>query len=68
MSSRVKTTSAAPRSSSSEAPKAPQGNDRHAMVDRQGFAVGCDDTPIFYRVRELGLSNTCTERPSSRAR
>ncbi|MGZ3427324.1 MAG: alpha/beta fold hydrolase, partial [Polyangia bacterium] len=51
MNSRAKTTSAAPRSSSSgnEAPS--DGGERHTLVDRQGFAVGCDDTPIFYRVR-----------------
>ncbi|MDB4965682.1 MAG: alpha/beta hydrolase fold protein [Myxococcales bacterium] len=52
MSSRAKTTSAAPRSSTSaEASDATPRNDRHTMVDRQGFAVGCDETPIFYRVR-----------------
>jgi pimeloyl-ACP methyl ester carboxylesterase len=39
MNSRAKTTSAAPPSSS------------QSQVDRQGFAVGCDETPIFYRVR-----------------
>jgi pimeloyl-ACP methyl ester carboxylesterase len=52
MSSRAKTTSAAPRNSRTEASDAgPVGDGRHTMVDRQGFAVGCDDTPIFYRVR-----------------
>jgi pimeloyl-ACP methyl ester carboxylesterase len=51
MSSRAKTTSAAPRSSSSGNQSPADGGERHALVDRQGFAVGCDDTPIFYRVR-----------------
>lgn len=58
MNSRAKTTSAAPRSSRSEASDTPQGPpdpggervDRH-LIDRRGFAVGCDDTAIFYRVR-----------------
>jgi pimeloyl-ACP methyl ester carboxylesterase len=49
MSSRAKKTSAAQRSRDSEA--SPSRVDRPALVDRQGFAVGCDDTPIFYRVR-----------------
>jgi pimeloyl-ACP methyl ester carboxylesterase len=37
----------APRSSSSSAATTHE----HPLVDRQGFAVGCDGTPIFYRVR-----------------
>src|SRR6266542_3531728 len=49
MSSRAKKTSAAQRSKGSEA--SPLRVDRHPHVDRQGFAVGCDETPIFYRVR-----------------
>jgi pimeloyl-ACP methyl ester carboxylesterase len=51
MNSRAKTTSAAPRSSSSGNEASSDGGERHTLVDRQGFAVGCDDTPIFYRVR-----------------
>src|SRR5262245_42115797 len=62
MSSRAKTTSAVPRSSRkraagevsaqvvpppAEAPVAP------VRVDRQGFAVGCDDTPVYYTVSGL---------------
>ena len=42
MSSRAKTTSAVPRSSPLEAT---------AEINRQGFAVGRDHTPIYYRVR-----------------
>jgi pimeloyl-ACP methyl ester carboxylesterase len=44
MSSRAKKTSAARPSSDPV-----EGN--AALVDRQGFAVGCDGTAIFYRVR-----------------
>jgi pimeloyl-ACP methyl ester carboxylesterase len=51
MNSRAKTTSAAPRSSDSGTPAVSDGGERQTLVDRQGFAVGCDDTPIFYRVR-----------------
>jgi pimeloyl-ACP methyl ester carboxylesterase len=51
MNSRAKTTSAAPRSSSSGSNEVSDGGERPTLVDRQGFAVGCDDTPIFYRVR-----------------
>jgi len=56
MNSRAKTTSAAPRSKHSgndgQVPTVGDGGgERHALVDRRGFAVGCDDTPIFYRVR-----------------
>ena len=50
MNSRAKTTSAAPRSSHSGSSVASDGDERPTLVDRQGFAVGCDDTPIFYRV------------------
>jgi pimeloyl-ACP methyl ester carboxylesterase len=55
MNSRAKTTSAAPRSNTPGNEAAPSdgdegGGDRHPLVDRRGFAVGCDDTPIFYRV------------------
>ena len=49
MNSRAKTTSAAPRSSD-PATEGTASDERHAHVDRKGFAVGCDDTPIFYRV------------------
>ena len=53
MSSRAKTTSAAPPNS---APDSTIDNPAPipaaaAIVDRQGFAVGCDGTAIFYRVR-----------------
>jgi len=51
MNSRAKTTSAAPRSSSSGTQAGSDGDGRPTLVDRQGFAVGCDGTPIFYRVR-----------------
>jgi pimeloyl-ACP methyl ester carboxylesterase len=51
MSSRAKTTSAAPRSSDSGNQGSSAGDERLTLVDRQGFAVGCDGTPIFYRVR-----------------
>jgi len=51
MNSRAKTTSAAPRSSSSGNEGSSAGDERLTLVDRQGFAVGCDGTPIFYRVR-----------------
>jgi pimeloyl-ACP methyl ester carboxylesterase len=53
MSSRAKTTSAAPRSSDSgnQGQGESSGDERLTLVDRQGFAVGCDGTPIFYRVR-----------------
>src|SRR6478609_1753766 len=44
MSSRAKTTSAAPRNSSSGTTPASGGDERPTLVDRQGFAVGCDDT------------------------
>jgi pimeloyl-ACP methyl ester carboxylesterase len=54
MSSRAKTTSAAPRSKDSGTPAGSSGDERPTLVDRQGFAVGCDDTPIFYRVRGPG--------------
>src|SRR5438874_8807274 len=40
MSSRAKTTSAVPRSKLSPLQR----------IDRQGFAVGRDETPIYYRV------------------
>jgi pimeloyl-ACP methyl ester carboxylesterase len=50
MNSRAKKTSAAPRSNDSGASPL-QGGERQTLVDRQGFAVGCDDTAIFYRVR-----------------
>jgi pimeloyl-ACP methyl ester carboxylesterase len=46
MNSRAKTTSAAPPSSKST-PALPA---QPGLIDRQGFAVGCDETPIFYRV------------------
>jgi pimeloyl-ACP methyl ester carboxylesterase len=46
MSSRAKKTSAAPPSSAVDA-----SSGIAALVDRQGFAVGCDGTAIFYRVR-----------------
>src|SRR4051812_37060422 len=49
MNSRAKTTSAAPPSSN-VSPAAPASSE-HPLVDRQGFAVGCDGTPIYYRVR-----------------
>src|SRR5260370_15768629 len=49
MSSRAKKTSAAPPSSTSRISTATSGS--AAFVDRQGFAVGCDGTAIFYRVR-----------------
>src|SRR3954467_10153077 len=42
MSSRAKTTSAVPRSNKQSLAS--------SEVDRQGFAVGRDHTPIFYRV------------------
>jgi len=52
MNSRAKTTSAAPRSNHSGTEgKSEGGDERLTLVDRQGFAVGCDGTPIFYRVR-----------------
>jgi pimeloyl-ACP methyl ester carboxylesterase len=51
MNSRAKKTSAAPRSSDSGNEGSSDGGERPTLVDRQGFAVGCDDTPIFYRVR-----------------
>lgn len=51
MNSRAKKTSAAPRSSDSGNDGFSDGGERPTLVDRQGFAVGCDDTPIFYRVR-----------------
>ena len=51
MNSRAKTTSAAPRSSDSGNHGSSSSDERPTLVDRQGFAVGCDDTPIFYRVR-----------------
>jgi pimeloyl-ACP methyl ester carboxylesterase len=55
MSSRAKTTSAAPPNSASatsidESVENPAPT-RAAIVDRQGFAVGCDGSAIFYRVR-----------------
>lgn len=50
MNSRAKKTSAAPRSNDSGNENS-DGGERPTLVDRQGFAVGCDDTPIFYRVR-----------------
>jgi len=50
MNSRAKKTSAAPRSSDSGKEATSDGGERPTLVDRQGFAVGCDDTPIFYRV------------------
>jgi pimeloyl-ACP methyl ester carboxylesterase len=43
MSSRAKTTSAVPRSKQ-------QPSDPPATVEREGFAVGRDHTPIYYRV------------------
>src|ERR1700753_2523499 len=48
MSSRAKTTSAAPPSSTDLGILPPQ---HAAMIDREGFAGGCDGTPIYYRVR-----------------
>jgi len=51
MNSRAKKTSAAPRSNDSGNQGSSDGGERATLVDRQGFAVGCDDTPIFYRVR-----------------
>ena len=51
MNSRAKKTSAAPRSNDSGNQGSSDGGERPTLVDRQGFAVGCDDTPIFYRVR-----------------
>src|ERR1700758_3444959 len=48
MSSQAKKTSAALQSSS---PPVPAATGHAAFVDRQGFAVGCDGTAIFYRVR-----------------
>jgi pimeloyl-ACP methyl ester carboxylesterase len=47
MNSQAKTTSAAPPSSSDLGTLLPHP----AMIDREGFAVGCDGTPIYYRVR-----------------
>jgi pimeloyl-ACP methyl ester carboxylesterase len=51
MNPRAKTTNAAPRSSHSGNEGSSAGDERLTLVDRQGFAVGCDGTPIFYRVR-----------------
>src|SRR5579884_3207487 len=50
MNSRAKTTSAAPPSNDSVNPSS-AADARPSFVDRQGFAVGCDGTPIYYRVR-----------------
>src|SRR4051812_803641 len=54
MNSRAKTTSAAPPSSTT-VPAAAPASGEHPLpamtIDRQGFAVGCDGTPIYYRVR-----------------
>ncbi len=50
MNSRAKTTSAA-RPSSTTVPTAAPAPGEHPLVDREGFAVGCDGTPIYYRVR-----------------
>ena len=51
MNSRAKTTSAAPPSSTpTSAGTMPSTQRSTRMIDREGFAVGCDDTPIFYRV------------------
>src|ERR1700753_1670371 len=50
MNSRAKTTNAAPPSSSDPTAVA-VATSNPPLVDRQGFAVGCDGTPIFYRVR-----------------
>src|SRR5690349_15312900 len=53
MNSRAKTTNAALRSSSVSPAEAESavGETGVALIDRQGFAVGCDGTPVFYRVR-----------------
>ena len=51
MSSRAKTTSAVPRSKL-ETPSDPLPHESR-FVDREGFAVGRDHTPIYYRVRGL---------------
>src|SRR5262245_60052550 len=49
MSSRAKTTSAAPRSNTADSP--PPARPSHgSRVERQGFAVGRDATPVYYRV------------------
>jgi pimeloyl-ACP methyl ester carboxylesterase len=64
MNSRAKKTSAAPRSNDSIADSISDGDERQAssdgserpLIDRRGFAVGCDDTAIFYRVRGPALA------------
>jgi pimeloyl-ACP methyl ester carboxylesterase len=52
MSSRGKTTSAVPRS------KIQAPSDSAPRIDRQGFAVGRDHTPIFYRVSGPAAAGT----------
>jgi len=48
MSSQAKTTSAAPPSNS--VPSPPPAASRSEKIARQGFAVGRDETPIYYRL------------------
>jgi pimeloyl-ACP methyl ester carboxylesterase len=54
MSSRAKTTSAVPRSSQRKKTPAAEPSATAARVpvrvERQGFAIGCDDTPIYFTV------------------
>jgi pimeloyl-ACP methyl ester carboxylesterase len=55
MSSRAKTTSAVPRSSPRKRSPAaePPATATRIRVERQGFAIGCDETPIYFTVKGI---------------